>query len=112
VDSGSSLYVQSAGNLLEVTSTGNDFNYQPVLAGAAGTKVDEGNAYRFKPTAHDEDQDTLTFSIVNQPTWATFNAETGELKGIPAAADLGRVMIKWMAARAMMCCRILAVMIY
>jgi hypothetical protein len=86
---GSSLYVQSAGDLIEVTSTGNDFNYQPVLSGMAKTQVEAGTVYQFKPTASDEDQDTLTFSIVNAPSWAKFNGETGELKGTPTAEDAG-----------------------
>jgi hypothetical protein len=86
---GSSLYVQNAGELLEVTSAGDDFNYQPVLSGTAETQVEAGKGYQFKPTASDADQDALTFSIVNAPSWATFDAETGELKGTPTAEDLG-----------------------
>lgn len=89
VDSGSSLYIQNDGNLIEVTSTGNDFNYAPLLTGTAEIQINAGTAYRFTPTAQDKDQDTLTFSIVNQPTWASFNAETGELKGTPTAENLG-----------------------
>ena len=33
--------------------------------------------------------DTLVYSITNQPSWAAFNASTGELSGIPLITDVG-----------------------
>ncbi len=33
--------------------------------------------------------DTHTFSIINQPTWADFNTTTGELSGTPTNVDVG-----------------------
>jgi hypothetical protein len=86
---GSSLYVLSGGKLLEVTSSGNDFNYAPAIEGTAPSSVTASSAYRFQPQVSDLDQDTLTFTIVNPPSWATFNAETGELKGTPTAENVG-----------------------
>ena len=53
------------------------------------TTVKAGRAYSFKPTAADPDGDALTFSITNRPTWATFNAATGQLAGTPAVASVG-----------------------
>jgi hypothetical protein len=85
----SSLYVLSGGKLLEVTSSGNDFNYAPAIEGTALSSVTANSTYRFQPQVSDLDQDTLTFSIDNQPSWATFNAETGELNGTPMAENIG-----------------------
>jgi hypothetical protein len=51
--------------------------------------VTAGQDYAFKPTAADADQDTVTFTIANKPSWAAFNATTGALSGKPAAKDVG-----------------------
>ena len=38
----------------------------------------------FVPTASDVDAgDALTYSITNQPSWASFSTSTGELSGTP-----------------------------
>jgi hypothetical protein len=39
--------------------------------------------------ATDPSGKALTFSIVNKPSWATFNAATGQLAGTPGAANVG-----------------------
>jgi hypothetical protein len=46
-------------------------------------------AYVFAPTATDADGDTLTWSISNRPSWATFSTTTGRLSGTPAAGNVG-----------------------
>ncbi|MDP5152082.1 putative Ig domain-containing protein, partial [Rheinheimera baltica] len=61
----------------------------PVIGGTPGTAVAQETAYSFVPTATDADDDTLTFSITNKPTWAAFNTTTGALTGTPVAADVG-----------------------
>lgn len=45
--------------------------------------------YNFVPDAIDADDDALTFSIQNKPSWANFTAATGELSGTPGAGDVG-----------------------
>ena len=60
-------------------------NRAPSIAGAPATTVTVGQPYRFVPSASDADGDPLTFSIVNQPSWATFNTKTGELAGTPGS---------------------------
>ena len=40
-------------------------------------------------TRADPDGDTLTYSIQNRPSWATFNTSTGRLSGTPTAAHAG-----------------------
>ena len=64
-------------------------NRVPTISGAPATTVTQGSAYAFTPTASDPDGDTLTFSIANKPTWASFSASTGALSGTPGAGDVG-----------------------
>ncbi|QEI11270.1 DUF4347 domain-containing protein [Cellvibrio japonicus] len=64
-------------------------NDVPTISGTPATSVGQDAAYSFIPTASDADGDTLTFSIVNKPSWASFNNATGELSGTPTNADVG-----------------------
>jgi hypothetical protein len=64
-------------------------NRAPTISGSPPNAVMQGTAYSFTPTASDPDGDSLTFSITNKPSWATFNTSTGALQGTPAAADVG-----------------------
>ncbi len=64
-------------------------NRAPTIAGAPPTAAREGQFYEFTPTAADADNDTLTFSIVNRPAWASFNSATGRLTGTPSPGTVG-----------------------
>jgi hypothetical protein len=64
-------------------------NSAPTIAGNPATTVGVGQAYSFQPSANDANNDTLTFSITNAPSWATFNSQTGRLSGTPTAANVG-----------------------
>jgi hypothetical protein len=64
-------------------------NNPPTISGSAATMVNAGSPYMFVPSASDADNDTLTFSIVNRPQWATFNTSNGQLSGTPTAAQAG-----------------------
>ena len=61
-------------------------NRAPTISGTPASSVQAGSAYTFTPSASDPDNDTLTFSVSGQPSWANFNAETGRLWGTPTAA--------------------------
>ena len=61
----------------------------PSISGSPGLTDTAGKAYAFTPTARDPAGRTLSFSIVNRPTWATFNPATGTLSGTPSAAQAG-----------------------
>ncbi|WP_081231701.1 ExeM/NucH family extracellular endonuclease [Pseudoalteromonas luteoviolacea] len=61
----------------------------PTISGKPNTSAVVDVAYSFKPQANDVDNDTLTFSITNKPTWATFNTQNGELSGTPSSKDIG-----------------------
>jgi hypothetical protein len=64
-------------------------NAAPTITGAPPTTATAGTAYSFTPTASDPDGNTLTFSITNRPSWATFSTSTGRLQGTPTAANVG-----------------------
>jgi hypothetical protein len=64
-------------------------NRAPTISGTPATTVNAGATYNFQPNATDADGDTLTYSIANAPSWATFNTATGRLSGTPDAADAG-----------------------
>ena len=64
-------------------------NVAPVISGTPATSVAVGVAYRFAPTASDENRGTLSFSISNRPAWLTFSSATGVLSGTPTAANVG-----------------------
>jgi hypothetical protein len=59
------------------------------LTGTPATVVWQGDTYSFAPSAVDPDGDALVFEIENRPAWATFNAATGRLRGVPASVDVG-----------------------
>ncbi|MEM7613120.1 MAG: putative Ig domain-containing protein [Pseudomonadota bacterium] len=64
-------------------------NAAPTISGNPADSISAGSTYSFTPTASDPDGDTLTFSIENQPMWASFDTATGELSGTPFAANIG-----------------------
>jgi hypothetical protein len=65
-------------------------NRAPTISGTPPSSLVAGQSYDFQPTASDPDGDTLTFSIQNRPSWATFNASNGRLNGTPGAGDVGQ----------------------
>jgi hypothetical protein len=64
-------------------------NQAPLVSGSPETSLMATTSFGFTPEAIDPDGDSLTFSIVNRPTWATFNSVDGSLKGIPGESDIG-----------------------
>jgi len=64
-------------------------NQTPIISGIAENSVTEDEYYSFMPEAFDPENDTLTFSVVNLPGWASFDAISGTISGTPIAADIG-----------------------
>lgn len=64
-------------------------NRAPTISGTAPASVQAGTAYAFTPAASDPDGDSLTFTVANKPSWATFTAATGSLTGTPGESDVG-----------------------
>ena len=64
-------------------------NRAPTISGAPATAVGVNSAYSFRPTAADADGDTLSYTIANKPSWASFSTTTGQLSGTPTSAYVG-----------------------
>lgn len=58
-------------------------NSAPTISGYPAVSIKLGGTYYFQPSANDADRNTLWFSIVNKPSWATFSSSTGLLTGKP-----------------------------
>ena len=63
-------------------------NNTPTISGTPPHNATVGMEYSFKPTAVDVDGDTMNFSIVNKPSWITFNSTTGGLRGTPSSDEV------------------------
>jgi hypothetical protein len=61
----------------------------PTISGTPTAQATAGQPYSFTPTTTDPSGGTLTFSVQNMPSWATFSTATGELNGTPASANVG-----------------------
>jgi hypothetical protein len=59
------------------------------ISGTPASAVVVGSTYSFQPTARGPSGDTLSFSVQNKPSWASFSASTGQLEGTPEAASVG-----------------------
>jgi len=64
-------------------------NSAPQISGDPKSVAIMSDAYAFAPSASDADGDALSFSIRNKPSWASFDAATGRLAGIPQFGDVG-----------------------
>jgi hypothetical protein len=64
-------------------------NRAPTITGTPRTTVTADSSYTFTPVGSDADGNTLTYSILNKPTWATFSTSNGRLSGTPRAANVG-----------------------
>ncbi len=85
-----------ADSTLEYIATFNvsSVNDQPVISGSPATTVNQGVAYSFLPTASDIDASTtLSFTIENQPSWASFDSQTGHLSGTPNASGTTNTIV-------------------
>jgi hypothetical protein len=64
-------------------------NVAPTISGTPATSATVGTAYSFQPSANDADGQTLTYSITNKPSWASFSTSTGRLSGTPGEDHVG-----------------------
>jgi len=72
-----------------VAASGSGANRAPTISGAPAGSVAPGNTFIFVPTARDQDNDLLSFSVANLPAWARFDAFTGQVSGTPGPAEVG-----------------------
>ena len=64
-------------------------NTAPRLTGIPVLSVTANELYTYQPHAVDPDGDSLIFTVDNMPYWASFDATTGQLSGMPSDADVG-----------------------
>ncbi len=69
------------------TSSGTTTSDALTISGSAATTIVAGQTYSFQPSATNSGGGALTFSISNQPSWASFNTATGLLSGTPTAVE-------------------------
>lgn len=69
-----------------VTAEAQTVNLPPTISGSPTTALYTNTTYDFRPTARDPEGRTLTFSIVNRPSWAAFSTGSGRLTGYPKSA--------------------------
>ena len=72
-----------------ITVTAPTSSSPPTIFGTPATWVTAGSLYTFTPQASDPAGKPLTFSIQNQPAWASFSTCTGALTGTPTSAQAG-----------------------
>ena len=61
----------------------------PMIGGVLPGFAVVGQPFSFQPSASDTNGVALTFSISNEPAWASFDPATGRLSGTPGGGDLG-----------------------
>ena len=64
-------------------------NGAPSIWGDPQSAVLMGDGYSFVPNASDPNGDTLTFTVINLPVWASFNSSTGAISGQPSLGNVG-----------------------
>jgi hypothetical protein len=84
----SSATPQSVTNPPQTASSSGGTNSPATIGGTPNTQVQAGQPYSFTPNASDPDGDTLTFSVQNKPSWASFSASSGQLSGSPSSAQV------------------------
>lgn len=75
------ITVQSSGSSTPAASL--------LISGTPSTSVTAGSPYTFQPSATDSAGSTVSFSVANKPSWATFSIASGLLSGTPSASQTG-----------------------
>jgi hypothetical protein len=87
VDSHDKAHVTATTSGLAVTAgTG---NAPPIITVAAIADAQVGATFDYQPAAQDPDRDTLRFTAVNLPVWASLDPASGHITGTPGPNDAG-----------------------
>ena len=68
-------------------------NRAPVLTPIGNKSLDEGSLLNFTVVATDDDHDTLTYSVTNLPSGATFDTSTGAFSWMPGYDAAGEYTV-------------------
>lgn len=60
-------------------------NHAPTITSTFLGQINENAVYNYDVNANDADEDTLTYSLVNPPTWLAINSQTGVITGTAPA---------------------------
>ncbi len=85
--SSASQSVGSAPTPAPVTTAG--ANQAPTISAEAAAYARVGEKFDLQPIASDPENDKLTFSAQNLPSWATFDSASGRITGTPSSSDVG-----------------------
>ena len=64
-------------------------NAPPTIVVAAVADAQVGATFDYQPVAQDPESDTLRFTAVNLPTWASLDPTSGRISGTPGPTDAG-----------------------
>lgn len=78
-----------AGTFTQSPAWSRSWNSKLTISGSPSTSVVATHAFTFTPTVSGSGGRTVSFSIEQKPTWASFNQSTGTLSGTPSAAQAG-----------------------
>jgi len=93
VPSSSLAYLLQTGFLNASVASPNGTNHAPTISGTPLTTTTDGTAYNFLPTGNDVDGNTLIYSIVNKPSWASFTPSSGALTGTATLGTYSNIQI-------------------
>jgi hypothetical protein len=85
--SGSAAATSSTSATIDRGSSTSSTN-SPSLAGSPPTTAMAGEAYSFQPKVANA-SGTVKFTVKNLPSWAKFDAATGQLTGTPNSSNIG-----------------------
>lgn len=75
---------------ITVVSSGSGTSTSTVkISGTPKTSDTAGSPYSFQPSATDSAGRTVSFSVANKPSWATFSIASGLLSGTPTTSQTG-----------------------
>jgi len=64
-------------------------NAPPIITVAAIADAQVGATFDYQPAVQDPDRDTLRFTSVNLPSWASLDPASGRISGTPGPHDAG-----------------------
>jgi putative Ig domain-containing protein len=79
----------TSGSADTATASSTSANAGLAISGSPAQSIAVGAAYNFKPVVSAVAGSAISFSIANKPGWASFDATTGTLSGVPTAANVG-----------------------
>ena len=64
-------------------------NAPPTIVLAAVADAQVGATFNYQPVAQDPESDTLRFTAINLPSWASLDSTSGRISGTPGPTDAG-----------------------